>query len=172
MGSAQSALPGRLSPPLPLVLPVRPPHAYAAWPRCESLAQPLGWAFLAGKSSTAARRCPRLPSADAPIPGGPSRWALPPLSNPGCGRSRLRSGFGLSDPSQRVRDWEGGAWATMLKAADCSGPWRETRDRGRGKDSEPCLAGSQDKEGKKPRPILHSFNKLVLGTSYVVGTVY
>ena len=126
VGSAQSALPGRLSPPLPLVLPVRPPHAYAAWPRCESLAQPLGWAFLAGKSSTAARRCPRLPSADAPIPGGPSRWALPPLSNPGCGWSRLRSGFGLSNPSQRVRDWEGGAWATMLKAADCSGPWRET----------------------------------------------
>ena len=39
---------------------------------------------------------------------------------------RLRSGFGLSNPSQRVRDWEGGAWATMLKAADCSGPWRET----------------------------------------------
>ena len=168
MGSAQSALPGRLSPPLPLVLPVRPPHAYAAWPRCESLAQPLGWAFLAGKSSTAARRCPRLPSADAPIPGGPSRWALPPLSNPGCGWSRLRSGFGLSNPSQRVR------WCLGDNAQGCRlfRALEGDRDRGRGKDSEPCLAGSQDKEGKKPRPILHSFNKLVLGTSYVVGTVY
>ena len=108
VGSAQRVRAGPLRPPLPSVppvppvQPVRPPSTYhrlAA--QCVS-PQPRGWTFLAGRASTAARRCPRLLSAAAPIPGGPARWALPPPSNPSCGRSRLRSGFGLSGPREAV----------------------------------------------------------------------
>lgn len=86
-------------------------------------------------------------------------------------RSRLRSGFELERPQREGKGLEG--WCLGDSAQGCR-LFRalETRERGRGKDSGPHLAGSQDMKGEKPRPILHSFNKLVLDTAYVIGTVY
>ena len=114
MGSTQRVLPGRLRPPLPPVRPVRPPHTYAAQERRESSCPATGLGFSGWEIVNSGPALSPPPSAGSPILGGPARWALPPPSNPGCGRNRLRSGFGLSSPSESLRDWEGGAWATVL----------------------------------------------------------
>lgn len=112
MGSAQPALARVLC-----ILPSRqsrPSSPFVrralttAWPRGESLHSRGAGLFRPGERqqqpSAVPASCRRLHQS---IPGSPAPWALPPPSNPGCGRSRLRSGFGLSSSREAVGDCEG-----------------------------------------------------------------